>query len=92
MIEESFLPMGLLCAKAQQFFAQDGSQHSDPALQGHFRNWEVDEEVNVVRHDDITADRDVMFRGRAQAKRAKDIMYFGTGEKRKTPEVLKVTK
>jgi hypothetical protein len=73
-----------LRAKAQQFFAQHSSQHSDPAFQSHFGDRQMDEEMDVIGHDDIAANCDIVFGRGARGKCAKGVVYLRSGQERKT--------
>jgi hypothetical protein len=82
VIEESFLPMRFLAAKPKQFFSDDGSQRVDPFGKRDSSRRNRDEEMNVIGHNDVTADGNVMSLP-ADAKIPENIVDLFSGQQSK---------
>jgi hypothetical protein len=76
MIEEAFLPVWFMESARQQFFAKNRAQSLNPFFKRDALYWQRYEKMNVVRHNYITADRDVMVSS-ALAERAKRFVETG---------------
>ena len=90
MVEESFLPMRLLNSKPEQFFPAP-SLMPRSILKASARHWKRDEQMDVIRHEDIAADCNVVFLC-SNAKRDKDIVDLVACQKERRWCVLNVTK
>ena len=63
MIEETLLPVRLVISKLKQFLPNNVSQRLHPRGQGNALRCEGRKEMNVVWHDDIAANGDIMLLG-----------------------------
>jgi hypothetical protein len=88
MIEEAFLPVRLVKSARKQFFAQNRPQSLDPFFNCDALYRQRYKEMNMVRHDYITADRDVMVSS-ALAERAKNFVETGVGKKSESSMSIK---
>jgi hypothetical protein len=75
MIEKAFLPVRLVNSEMKQFFANDVAHRLNPCGQGDAIRWKGSKEMNVIRHYDITTNRDIMLL-RVGRKHAKCLMDF----------------
>jgi len=83
VIKESFLPMRFLDPESQQFLSDYRFQRTNPFGKGESGHWERDEQMNVIRHDDIAANGNVVIFC-ARAKRTKDLVDLFASEKPKS--------
>jgi len=72
MIEKAFLPVRLVNSEMKQSLANNVAQRLNPSRQGNTIRGEGGKEMNVIRHYDITTNRDIVLLriGRKHAKNA----------------------
>src|SRR2546423_15492540 len=71
--------MGLLHSELQKLFAEDGSQPLAPFRQGNFRRPQCDEQMDVIRHNDVATNSYVVI-SRPVAERAEHFMDLPSHE------------
>ena len=74
MIEKSFLPARFLMPCFQQLFPNHGTQRLSPFSQREIVRRECDEEMNVIRHQNVATHGDAMIAFRTQTEGSKGLM------------------
>jgi hypothetical protein len=75
MIEKAFLPVRLVNSKLKQFLANDIAQRLNPGGQGDAMPRKSDKNMDVIGHDDIATNGNIMLLG-INKKDAKGVMDF----------------
>ena len=87
MIEKAFLPVWLVNAKFKQFLADDVAQRLNPHGHSDSMSRKGSKEMNVVGHDDIATNSDIILLG-IDRKGAKGLMDFVTCQQ--TPMFIRI--
>ena len=80
MIEKAFLPVRFVNSKLEQFLADNVAQRLNPSGQSNSMPRESGKEINVIGHNNITTNGDIMLPG-LYRKNAKRVVNFITCEK-----------
>lgn len=81
VIEKAFLPVWFWHSECKDSFAKDAAQALHPSLQQDSINWQMDEQMHMIRHQHITAYRHIELCLCAFAKRSKGLMDFHARQK-----------
>ena len=66
MIEKAFLPVWFHKSEREQFFTQDGSKRLNPFAQRDAFRRQHDKEMNMIWHDNIAPDGNIISSARMQ--------------------------
>ena len=76
MIEKSLLPVRLLKPNPQQLSSKNASERLDPLGKRNSRRWKCDEKVDVIGHQDVAPNCDIVLFVGSSAECAKRMMKF----------------